>query len=558
MIVPALLLRKLGPFRIERELGGGGMGRVYLAHDEDEDRSVALTVMRPDLVERRGFFKRFEREARAGARVEHANVVRTLESGFQIVGGQTLCYVVMEYVEGRTLREILRELGTVPEALVREIARQVASGLVAIHAAGIVHRDLKPENVLITTDHRVRIMDLGVAKALDATQALTQEGQFAGTFVYAAPEQFRGGAVESATDLYALGVVLHELATGTNPFARNTPAEVLRAHLDETAPDLEDVLPDLSPFLAELVAQLLEKNADDRFESAAALSAVLDEGEKSAWWAQRGEERRRRRSGIPRVPVRRETALHGREGDLALLADLWTKAKSGQGSTLLVEGEAGIGKSRLIDAFLETLAKEPAHVLYGSYAPAGGLGGLADAVLQRFGAARLDEALRPYLTVTPGLVPAFAALLRSEAPPEGAPSLQGDVLHAVFVHLMRGLAAERPLVWVVEDLHFATAETRRILLSLARAVEGHRVLLVLTSRPPVPEDEAALFARTGVFRRTQLARLGVRDVIQLLRDAFKNERLVEKLAPKIAEKSDGVPFFIFEMIRGLKEGQFIT
>ena len=130
-------------------------------------------------------------------------------------------------------------------------------------------------------------------------------------------------------------------------------------------------------------------------------------------------------------------------------------------------------------------------------------------------------------------------------------------MHAVFVHLMRGLASEKPLLWIVEDLHFATPESRSIVLSLARALEDHRVLLLLTTRPGMPEDEIAHFSRLESFRRVPLARLGARDVVLLLQDAFKSEALAEKLGGKIALKSDGVPFFVFEMIRGLKEGQFV-
>jgi serine/threonine protein kinase/tetratricopeptide (TPR) repeat protein len=555
---------RLGPWTIRATLGSGGMGTVYLADGADGDRSraVALKVLHAELSDKSGYFVRFQREAQAGMRVADEHVVRTLDFGTQMAGGRSVCYLVMEHVEGRTLRALLRELGTVPEALVREIGRQVATGLAAIHAAGVVHRDVKPENVLITRDEQVRIMDLGVAKILDATHALTCEGHFAGSLAYAAPEQFRGGAVGPGADLYALGVVLYELASGTSPFARETTAAMVRAHLDERVADLTEIAPDLSPFLSEVVASLLEKDAARRPSSAVALLEILDGAERSAWWADRHEERRRRKSSIPRVPVRRETALHGREDDLALLAELWTKAKAGKGATVLLEGEAGIGKSRLVDAFLQTLGTggggEDAHVLYGSYAPAGGLGGLSAAVLQRFDMARLDTAIRPYLTATPGLVPAFAALLRNEAPPEGALSLAGDALHGVFVHLMRGLAAEKPLVWVVEDLHFAAEDVRKIAISLARAVEGHRVMLVLTSRPPVAERDLASLGRTGTFRRAALGRLGAREVIQLLRDAFKNERLVEKLGVPIAEKSDGVPFYVFEMIRGLKEGQFVA
>ena len=128
-----------------------------------------------------------------------------------------------------------------------------------------------------------------------------------------------------------------------------------------------------------------------------------------------------------------------------------------------------------------------------------------------------------------GFPPAFAAMVRHEAPPEGCEPIQGDALHTVFVHLMRGLAAERPLIWIVEDLHFATPDSRQIVLSLARAVEGRPILLLLTTRPGVPEDELAHFSRLESFRRTGIGRLGAREVVLLLQDAFKSEALADKL-----------------------------
>ena len=146
---------RLGPWTIRATLGAGGMGTVYLADGADETgaaRTVALKVLHADLSDKSGYFLRFQREAQAGMRVANEHVVRTLDFGTQIAGGRSVCYLVMEYVEGKTLRALLRDLGTVPEALVREIGRQVATGLAAIHAAGVVHRDAKPENVLITKD----------------------------------------------------------------------------------------------------------------------------------------------------------------------------------------------------------------------------------------------------------------------------------------------------------------------------------------------------------------------------------------------------------------------
>ncbi|MHC4862282.1 MAG: ATP-binding protein, partial [Planctomycetota bacterium] len=302
---------------------------------------------------------------------------------------------------------------------------------------------------------------------------------------------------------------------------------------------------------------LLAKEPGDRFESAEALGDLLEEAEASAWWAGRAKEIRKVEGHLPRIPVRRETRLYGREEELTTLREAWEKAVEGRGSTLFLEGETGIGKSRLADAFLEELKGRDVHALYGSYPPSGGMGGLSDAIIDHFGTTGLASSLAPYLTVTPTLVPAFAAMVKHETPPTGSEPIQGDALHAVTCHLVRALAAEKPVLWIVDDLHFAPPDSRQIVLAMARAIGEHRVLLLGTTEPGLPEDELTHFSRLENVRRLGLSRLGARQVIELLRDAFKSEDLAVKLGGRIALKSDGVPFFVFEMIRGLKEGQFI-
>jgi predicted ATPase len=539
------------------------MGTVYAAEvveavpGLEAGQRVAVKVIHPHLLSTPGFFKRFLREAELGRKVVHDNVVRTFDVDALLVDDRQVNFMVMEYVEGKSLRKLLLDLGTIPETLLREIALQTAAGLAAIHAQGIVHRDLKPENVLITDDHEIRIMDLGVAKLQEASIAITLEGQFAGSLLYAAPEQFGAGEVGPSADLYSLGLMLFELASGDNPFLRDDAAAVMEAHLKLEPPRITDRNSETTAFFAELVATLLAKNPGDRFGSAEALRVVLDEAERSPWWRDHEPKLRRRVAHLPKIRVRRETELHGRDGDLATLNEAWERAKNAEGNTVFVEGEAGIGKTRLLDAFLRGLEDKEIHVLYGSYPPSGGLGGISDAVLDRFSEVNLAGALAPYLTVTPSLVPAFAALMKHESPPTDAEHLQGDALRAVCVHLMRALAEEKPLIWIIEDLHFAPKESRDTVLALARAAEGHRVLLVATARPGVPDDEIANFSRLENYQRVPLHRLGGREIAELLEDAFKSEALAEKLGMKIAKKSDGVPFFVFEMIRGLKEGQFI-
>jgi len=253
--------RTLGAYRLEREIGRGGMGTVYEAVDTRSNTRVALKVLHPHAQAR----ERFAREARLGQKVSHRNVVSTRE--YAVIDGYDL--LVMEHVEGRTLREVARE--KVPEEFVRDIARQAAEGLAAIHAAGIVHRDLKPENMLLTGDGTLRITDLGIAKGHQSSAALTREGQFLGSLAYAAPEQCAGGEAGPLSDLYALGVVLYELAAGANPFRAETLAASLKAQLALVPPPLAGV----SPSFAAIVAKLLAKDPLERFPSARALADAL-------------------------------------------------------------------------------------------------------------------------------------------------------------------------------------------------------------------------------------------------------------------------------------------
>ena len=276
----------LGPYRIDRELGSGGMGKVYAA--SGPDGVVALKVVHPHLLEQPGFFKRFLREADLGRSVRHENVVRTLDCDQLVSGGRANAFLVMEYVEGQTLTELRRELGTVPEELCRHVAREICKGLAAIHGAGVVHRDLKPDNVLITPEHIVKVMDLGVARLADEQLRLSQSGAFIGSVEYAAPEQF-DGSVDHRCDLHALGLLLYELSCGQHPYRADSFPEVMKRVRDDAPRRLGDVNPQLSAWFEELVHTLLAKQADDRFDSAEALLAVLEEGEASEWWRERAQ-----------------------------------------------------------------------------------------------------------------------------------------------------------------------------------------------------------------------------------------------------------------------------
>jgi serine/threonine protein kinase/tetratricopeptide (TPR) repeat protein len=558
----------LGPYRIDRELGSGGMGKVYAATvvgrcpGVAEGTRVALKVVHPHLLETPGFFKRFLREGEIGKSVRHENVVRTFDCDQLLVDGTHHSFLSMEYVEGQTLRDLLAELDRVPEELCRHIGREVAKGLAAIHAAGVIHRDMKPENVLITAEHVVKVMDLGVARLNDEALRLSQTGAFVGSIHYAAPECFSEGGkhVDGRADLHALGLVLYELASGVSPYYAESIPEILKKVLHEEPRRLGDVNPQLSPFFEEVVHNLLAKKPDDRFADAATLLQVLEEGENSAWWKSRSKAiRAETHRPLRRIRIPRETAVYGREQDLAKLRALYEKAKSGEGQVVVIEGEAGIGKSRVIDELIGRLQRdgEELNFLFGSYPPSGAAsaaGAFSTAFREQFG----DDGSAAYLVQTPLLVPAFDALLSGDAAPSGCEPLTKDSLQTCFVHATRGLAAERTTILLIDDLHFATEDARSLFTSLAMAVPGHRILLVGTTRPGIDERWLAGLTRLPQTSQIGLHRLGPKDLVQLLHDTLKSEALATSLSAQVALKSDGNPFFIFEIIRGLREGQFIT
>lgn len=285
---------RLGGCRIVRRLGEGGMGTVYEAVVETgtaavaEGTRVAVKVLHADLMEAPGSLERLRREGAIGRSLRHEHVVRTIDCASTTEGGRRTDFLLMELVHGTTLHALRQERGPLSEAECRRIARSVALGLAAIHAAGAVHRDLKPENVFVTHDGVVKIMDLGIALVISDAARLTRPGAFVGSLQYAPPEQLRSnGRLDGRADLYSLGVVLHELVTGVNPFRDTDWHGVMRRVLNEKPPRLRAVAPGITPFFEALVGALLEKEPERRIASAEALASILEQGESSPWWRQR-------------------------------------------------------------------------------------------------------------------------------------------------------------------------------------------------------------------------------------------------------------------------------
>jgi hypothetical protein len=266
---------ELGVYRIEREVGSGGMGRVYLATDTRLGRPVALKMVRGDLAERPNLRARLRSEAQLAASISHPGIcsVHALEEV-----GDTL-FLVTEYVEGETLRAVIKR-GTFSADAVASTARELASALEAAHRRGITHRDLKPENIMRTTEGRLKILDFGLARAERAgdmaAPAITLPGTVVGTIPYMAPEQIEGRPVDARTDLFALGIILYECASGRHPFSAST-ALGTSARILETEPTwIAELRPDLPGALVSAIVRCLAKSPDERFQSATALLTALD------------------------------------------------------------------------------------------------------------------------------------------------------------------------------------------------------------------------------------------------------------------------------------------
>lgn len=270
-------------YRLGEIIGSGGMSEVFAAEDTTLGRQVAVKMLRTEMARDINFRERFYREAQNSGKLNHPNIVAVYDTGETEMDGMTIPYIVMERVNGATLRDIIREDGPLPAQEAAEILKPVAEALQASHEAGIIHRDIKPANIMLTNTGQVKVMDFGIARALDdSTSAMTQTSAVIGTAQYLSPEQARGKHADARSDVYALGCVMYEVLTGRTPFEGETPFAVAYQHVQEEPTPPSELIddPSLTPTqrvnIDAVVLTAMAKHPADRYQSAWEMAGDLD------------------------------------------------------------------------------------------------------------------------------------------------------------------------------------------------------------------------------------------------------------------------------------------
>ncbi len=528
------------------------MGVVYRATQLSLGRPVALKVIAAPLSGDESIRRRFLREARLAASLQHPNIVPVHDAG----EAEGITYIVMAFVEGPDLRQALAAETFTPERGVGILA-QVAGALDAAHAAGLVHRDVKPANILVGSGDHAYLTDFGLTRLAAGADTLTTRGEWVGTPDYSAPEQIRGDPITAATDVYALGCLLYRVLTGGVPFPRETREARVWAHLNALPPAPSEFDSVLQPFDG-VVARALAKEPAARYASAgelarAALAALVPTTAPDRPAIENG----RRISSV---------AIVGRDRELDALRSSLSAAAAGHPRLALVGGEAGVGKTRLVKEVARHARAAGVLAFRGEcldlgdgdfpYAPiAAALRELASGPHAGVLAVLSDDARGELARAFPDL--ASAAPAAPGAPDAGrfAQSRMFEVLLA----LLRRLSADVPTLLIVEDLHWADQSTRDFVTFFVRHARAERVALVATYRA----DEI----HRGHPLRNLLAELGRHDHVERIElDRLTHDEVDRQLCGILGEppdraladdvfaRSQGNPFFAEELLDARRSG----
>lgn len=515
---------RIGQYVYRRVIGRGGMAHVVLASDPD-GQPIALKILKTGRVGTG--LQRFRREFRALARLRHPNVIRV--DAYGDVHGHP--YIAMEYVDGKDLHTLIHQLQKLPEeerwARCESVLTDICRSLTYIHSHGLVHRDLKPSNVLIDSNGRCKLTDFGIVKELDADHDTQASVTLVGTWAYASPEQVNGQPVDHRSDLFSLGVILFAMLTGRRPFVAKDLAGYIELHRNLTPPLASEVEAGVPPHLDDLCRRLLAHQPQRRPRGAQELLYRLEARAISA----------------AEPTLQPDTALVGRQGVIDRLGDAVAALSRGEGGLVILEGEEGSGRSRLLALAGEAARASgmPAHSLRVTR-PDGPTGVLL----------RLLESVRKQASPADAAELERAARAAAESPGGTARLLLFDALTEALARQSR----EGPQVILVDDAHEALLPAIDGLLVLARKLATERVLIVLAMDASVRTPR--LDALRALGSRVVVGNLGEPDAISLAASLLGNGRPAQAVGARLFRETGGNPGAIVDWLQDLIDSGIVV
>ena len=559
---------RIGPYRIRSVLAEGTMGVVYRAEDAVTGQPVALkTIAGVDQAGLAGL----RREIHALSTVRHEGVVRVIAQGTE----NGVPWLAMELHEGQTLRAWMDQGGAAVNGRLAEVLDLIArlcEPIVHIHSAGIVHGDLKPENVLVTAAGAPVLVDFGLfshSGSATGREVLEVGGSLVGTVHYMAPERISGGLIDARADIYALGCIFYEALTGAPPFGGETAGDVLAQHLHVEPRAPSERIADIPAWLDELVLAMLRKARRERLGHADVVAATLR--------ARLGQPPRPPEASAARSYLYRPEFID-REGRLAELDRLVHRARNGQGGLVLVGGESGIGKTRLVmeagttavSCGMSALLGECVAVTSeGGGAPAGGgalhafrpLFSFVVDRCRRGGQEEADRLLGARGQVLEPFEPAFGTLpgQRHDAPlPEVSPEAALVRLERAVVETLVAVARTTPVLLILDDLQWADELSRYVFRALQGApLEEHRILVLGTYRSDEVDPALREIVDGPATRKLELDRLGSEGIHRMVGDMLALPEAPPALVERLFAQAEGNPFFVSEYLHAAVEEEFL-
>lgn len=559
-----------GRYSILKRLGEGGKGIVYKARDTVLNRVVAIKMLKSAVLSEEAYL-RFMREAQVVAKLNHPNIVSIYDIGKED-GKQ---FFVLEFVDGMSLRDLMR---TYPEdkcdvQTVLRVSIDVCNALQYAHSQDILHRDMKPENILITGEGVAKLMDFGLAKML-GQPSITQEGIIVGTVAYVAPEIALGKDADARADLYSFGAVLYEMVTGKPPFPSEDSVRTIFGHIHDYPVSPSKLNPKVPHALAECIMKLLEKEPGKRYQNAAELLEVLrDVAEGHLREVYVPSSKPKVVVPSPRPCAVREVQLIDRVEEMSILREAVDRAARGEGNVVFLYGEAGIGKTRLARELGAYARLRGMQVFSGRCPALFAMDGVPPYVLWK-------EVIKDYLEACPpqqlykviGFYPGEVSKLVPElkqklgAFPQSlpiSPEHERERLFEAISQFVTNISKEAPLLVVLDDLQWTDQSSLLLLHYLARGVYRESLLLLGAYRDTYVDEQHPLSAvltelnRERLLQSVPLERMSFDDVSEMIKQILEQDEVPREFFELVYKKTRGNPFFVEEVIKSLKEEEFI-